>query len=118
MKFGIWLEPETAGHKAKVLTTHTDFYENCEGANYLKFNKIEAVDYITQKVSNLVEKYNLDFIKFDFNQDKFYAIGQFVDIGIHKCNLPKRINCCKGLCHRRTKQHGRRHQSKELFVHT
>ena len=72
MKFGIWLEPETAGHKAKVLTTHTDFYENYEGANYLKFNKIEAVDYITQKVSNLVEKYNLDFIKFDFNQDKFY----------------------------------------------
>ena len=69
MKFGLWLEIESAGKDAKVLKSHGEYYFEYDNMILLDFANPEACDYIYQKVCDLIEKYEVKFIKFDFNQD-------------------------------------------------
>lgn len=64
MKFGIWLEPERALKETKVNKEHPEwFFEN----EFLDFSNKQAFDYIFSLTCSLIEKYNLGFMKFDFN---------------------------------------------------
>lgn len=76
MKFGFWLEVETAGADAKILETQGNLYFKYGNSYFLDFANSEACEYIIQKVSSLVEQYDAKFIKFDFNQDLPVDVGQ------------------------------------------
>ena len=73
MKFGFWLEVETAGREAKVLENHRNYYftyiHNGNELYFFDFSKNEACEYLFKTVSNLIEMYGAEYIKFDFNQD-------------------------------------------------
>ena len=67
MKFGIWLEPEIASSEAEVLKTHGHLYIKEDNAYFLDFSKQEAVDYIYDITDRLIARYQVSFIKIDFN---------------------------------------------------
>ena len=69
MKFGFWIEAERALPGTKAVATHPEYYI-CESGNYfIDFANEQACEYIYNVVINLIEKYNVEFIKFDFNAD-------------------------------------------------
>ena len=73
MKFGFWLEIETAGVDSKMLGVHRNYYftynDHGNELYFFDFSNPEACDYMFRTVCSLVEKYQAEFIKFDFNQD-------------------------------------------------
>ncbi len=69
MKFGLWLEVETADAESDILKEHPDHFIAYEGQRLLDFAKREAVDTLYETVIGLIERYGIEFIKFDFNQD-------------------------------------------------
>lgn len=76
MKFGFWLEVETAGADAGILSTHGDLYFRYGNSYFLDFANPKACEYMIEKVSSLVKKYDAKFIKFDFNQDLPVDVNQ------------------------------------------
>ncbi len=74
MKFGLWLEPECAGKFAKICHTHPDYFIEGKRSYFIDFSKKEALDYIFNKTCELIEKYGIEFIKFDFNADLKYDV--------------------------------------------
>lgn len=64
MVFGLWFEPERAGANCVAAKEHPDYYIN--GA-LLDFSKPEAVDYMLDILSAQIEKYQIGWIKLDFN---------------------------------------------------
>lgn len=68
MKFGLWLEPERAVGTSEIVAKHPEYFLGNNGFSYfLDFANDEARKYITDVTINLVEKYNIDYFKFDFN---------------------------------------------------
>lgn len=68
MKFGLWLEPERAVANSEIVKTHPEyFFDNNGYSCFLDFSRDDAREYITNKTVELVEKYNIDYFKFDFN---------------------------------------------------
>lgn len=76
MKFGFWLEVETAGADARILETQGDLHFKYGSSYFLDFANPKACEYMLQTVSGLVEQYDAKFIKFDFNQDLPVDVGQ------------------------------------------
>ncbi len=74
MKFGFWLEIESAGGESKIVQTHPEYfiYDKKQGNYFLNFADPAAADYIADTVIELVQRYNIEWIKFDFNQDLFF----------------------------------------------
>ena len=64
MIFGLWFEPERANPESKAVKEHPDFYINKQ---FLDFSNPKAVDYITNVISKQIEKYDIGWLKFDFN---------------------------------------------------
>lgn len=64
MIFGLWFEPERANPESKAVKEHPDFYIN---KKLLDFSNPKAVDYITNVISKQIEKYDIGWLKFDFN---------------------------------------------------
>lgn len=72
MKFGLWLEPERALKNADSVKEHPDYYFTAGNAYFVDFANKEAREYITEITCGLIEKYNVDHIKFDFNEGITY----------------------------------------------
>ena len=73
MKFGLWLEPERAVVNAEIVRLHPEYFFDNNGYSYfLDFSRDDAREYITNKTIELVEKYNIDYFKFDFNDSITY----------------------------------------------
>lgn len=73
MKFGLWLEPERAVKNSEIVKTHPEYFFDNNGYSYfLDFANDDAREYITDKTVELVEKYNIDYFKFDFNDSITY----------------------------------------------
>ncbi len=64
MVFGLWFEPERANSQSKAVKEHPDFYIN---KKLLDFSNPEAVEYITNVISKQIEKYDIGWLKLDFN---------------------------------------------------
>lgn len=64
MIFGLWFEPERAKPESKAVKEHPDFYIN---KYLLDFSNPKAVEYITDVISKQIEKYDIGWLKFDFN---------------------------------------------------
>ncbi len=73
MKFGMWLEPERALTHTDAYKSHPEYYKiGSNGSAFLDFANENARKYITDITLSLIEKYNLDFMKFDFNAPLAY----------------------------------------------
>lgn len=67
MKFGMWIEPERFGMRTPVVLTHPEYF--AQGHNFL-FPRLwlpEVRGYIYQMLDEFISKYDLDWIKIDFN---------------------------------------------------
>lgn len=69
MKFGFWLEIESGGADSKRLAQHPEFYFKYKDMYLFDFGNPKACDYMYETICGLLEQYNAEFIKFDFNQD-------------------------------------------------
>ncbi|HQM95690.1 MAG: glycoside hydrolase family 36 protein [Clostridia bacterium] len=72
MKFGLWIEAERALANVPAVRNHPEYFIK-EAHNYfLDYANPDANEYMTEVVCSLVEKYGIEFIKFDFNADCLY----------------------------------------------
>ena len=69
MKFGLWFEIESASAEATVLKEKRKYFKQSNGLFFLDFSNSEARQYIFDTLKANIEKYNIEYIKFDFNQD-------------------------------------------------
>ena len=80
MKFGIWLEIETAGNNSKMLKAHEEYYftYGCKGDElyFFDFAKAEAREYLLNTIGDLIKTYHVQCFKFDFNQDLEVDVSQ------------------------------------------
>ncbi len=73
MRFGMWIEPERVLKNTETYKSHPEYYiDGTNGAAFLDFANDEARKYITDIVLNLIEKYDLKYMKFDFNASLAY----------------------------------------------
>ena len=76
MDFGLWVEPEMVNKNSKLYNLHPDWvyhFQNrpqSESRNQLVLNlaKKEVKEYIYNFMNNLLNKYNIKFIKWDMNR--------------------------------------------------
>ena len=73
MRFGMWLEPERALTSTEAFKSHPAYYKlGSNGNAFLDFANEKARRYITDIALNLIETYQLGFMKFDFNATLAY----------------------------------------------
>lgn len=65
MIFGLWFEPERAAPTSKSVKEHPEYYIYNA---LLDFSNPEATDYVLEKITAQIEKYNIGWLKFDFNE--------------------------------------------------
>ena len=67
LHFGLWFEVERAATTAKAVAAHPQHYIT-EGNNcFIDFSSPAACDYIFDIISAEIDRYGIEFIKFDFN---------------------------------------------------
>ena len=69
MKFGFWLEPETASAESYIIKQYPDHFLEYKGIYMTDFANPEAVDRIFNKTCELIDRYGAEFMKFDFNNE-------------------------------------------------
>ena len=73
LKFGLWFELERAYEGVESVKAHPDYYiSSGDGDYFLDFSNKEACDFIFEELSKVVDKYDLRFLKFDFNRTISY----------------------------------------------
>ena len=72
LKFGLWFEIERANPKCENVKAHPDYYltegEHC----FVDFANKEACDFIYSVLKANIDKYGVEFIKFDLNAPLYY----------------------------------------------
>ena len=72
LKFGLWFEIERANPKCENVKTHPEYYL-CEGEHcFIDFANKEACDFIYGVLKANIDKYGVEFIKFDLNAPLYY----------------------------------------------
>ncbi len=87
MKFGLWLEPERALEKTQIVKEHPEYFFKNNKSYFLDFANDEAREYITKLTLDLIEKYNISYLKFDFNDSITFDQNQKAFYDYHKGNL-------------------------------
>ena len=83
MIFGLWFEPERAGKNCHTAKKYPEYYIN---GTFFDFANDKAREYMLGEISRNIERYNIGWIKFDFNDSipfdesgnafYFYMLGQ------------------------------------------
>ncbi len=76
MKFGLWFEPEMISEDSELYKAHPDWVIATEGKEpalareqlVLDFSRQEVVDYLFDRMSEIIETAKLDYIKWDMNR--------------------------------------------------
>ncbi len=77
MKFGLWIEPEMVAKTSDLYKQRPDWvfgyekypqYENWHGRYVLNLAKNEVADYIFDVIDKLLQKYNIEYLKWDSNR--------------------------------------------------
>ena len=72
LKFGLWFEIERANPKCENAATHPEYYL-CEGEHcFIDFANKEACDFIYGVLKANIDRYGVEFIKFDLNAPLYY----------------------------------------------
>lgn len=64
MLFGLWFEPERCGALSEIKIAHPEYFIE---DRFLDFTSEKAREYIVDSISSQIDKYNIDWLKFDFN---------------------------------------------------
>ena len=72
LKVGLWFEIERAGSLSKTLVSHPEHYLKEGEHGFVDFASPEARDYVFKKLSAIVDKYGIEYLKFDFNASMTY----------------------------------------------
>lgn len=70
LKVGLWVEAETAGAKSKLAEDHPDWFLHKYGNKFdrvLDLSKPEVKAFVESEIVRLVEKYDLDMFRLDYN---------------------------------------------------
>ncbi len=67
MIFGLWFEPERASEKSRAVAEHPEYYMGTGKNRVLNFSNPETVSYMADIVSAQIKKYDIGWVKFDFN---------------------------------------------------
>ena len=67
MKFGLWFEIERAAVSSESVKKYPQYYLIENGQAFVDFSNEEARSYIFNVLCENIRKYNIEFIKFDFN---------------------------------------------------
>lgn len=67
LKFGLWFEIERASCECENVKKHPDYYIRDGKHCYLDFARREVCDFIYAILKENIEKYKIEFIKFDLN---------------------------------------------------
>lgn len=74
MKFGLWLEPERAAEGSDAVRDHREYFVK-EGYNYfLDYANEEAWRWMLGMICELIDRYGVEYIKFDYNANMYYDI--------------------------------------------
>jgi alpha-galactosidase len=76
MKFGIWVEPEMVNEESDLYKAHPDWAFAVPGRKptcgrnqlVLDFSRPEVVDYIYDKICNILDQGNIEYVKWDMNR--------------------------------------------------
>ena len=76
LKFGLWFEPEMISEKSELYAAHPDWalhvdgLKPCNGRHQyvLDLTRDEICEYITDKISAVIEENGVDYIKWDMNR--------------------------------------------------
>jgi alpha-galactosidase len=77
MKFGLWFEPEMISPNSELFRENPDWAVGIPGHHHtlgrnqlvLDFSRPEIVDYIYEKMSDIMKRTNLSYIKWDMNRN-------------------------------------------------
>lgn len=64
MKFGLWFEPERGGTDSELMKTHPEYFF---GGRFFDFSLPNARKYMADRISEVIDKYSVEWIKLDFN---------------------------------------------------
>ena len=67
LKFGLWFEIERASLLSESVKNHPEYYLVENGQAFVNFADEDAREYIFAVLCENIRKYNIQFIKFDFN---------------------------------------------------
>ena len=76
LKFGLWFEPEMVNEDSSLYETHPGWAIKCEGRIpskgrhqlVLDLSNKEVQDYIICNVNNILDSYNIEYVKWDMNR--------------------------------------------------
>ena len=76
MFFGLWVEPEMISPDSELFKKHPEYalYDREQNPTLLRHQLVldltnsEVVDYVFNKLTNIFDKYNIDYCKWDFNR--------------------------------------------------
>lgn len=77
MEFGIWFEPEMVNPDSDLFRAHPDWILQAEGVEQIPFRgqvalnltRTEVTDYLYRAISNMLDEYDISYIKWDMNRD-------------------------------------------------
>lgn len=85
MKFGLWLETERAVDGSDVLDHCKKYYlPSHNDSHFLNFADEEARKYIFDVTCGVIDKYGVEYIKFDFNSDLYFDASNTAFTGYFK----------------------------------
>jgi alpha-galactosidase len=69
--FGLWMEPERLGPAAPILQQHPDWFIKADNQfHWPDITQPQVYEYIRAEMARLIEKYQLAWMKVDFNFDR------------------------------------------------
>ena len=76
LKFGLWFEPEMVNENSALYENHPDWVIRCNnrdmsyGRNQLvlDLSRTEVQEYIISSVNNILDSYNIEYVKWDMNR--------------------------------------------------
>lgn len=73
LKFGFWMEPERANPGTDSVNAHPEYYlkSNYKDMYFLDFANPDAREWMLGVITNLIDTYGIEYIKFDYNDDLF-----------------------------------------------
>lgn len=86
MRFGLWFEPEMISEDSDIYRAHPEYAigspnrPHCYGRNQfvMDITRADVRDYIVNSVNSLLEKHNIEYVKWDYNRNvsESWSIGR------------------------------------------
>lgn len=78
LKFGLWVEPESVGKNSELVSLHPEWLMKRYGnpiERSLDITRPEVEAYITEQLIDVIERYQLDLLRLDYNNQYLFEGG-------------------------------------------